>query len=142
MSARRSRSKTLTFVDDVNNNNNSAGVAEGAAGSEPKMVNSNGSPVEMSPANKSLYLSVATSRAFPYVARWLREKSTEMRGTAAALQQECDSALRRELEQLHKTVVDARATTEQERAKMLLRLQELHAVRRHQTSAGEAWLAG
>ncbi|RNF26008.1 uncharacterized protein Tco025E_01757 [Trypanosoma conorhini] len=129
----RSRTPPLTFAA----NKNGAG---GNAGGAPANTDEKGSTAEVNTATKSLYLGVATGRAFPYVAQWLQGKSSEMRDKAGTLASECNTELVRQVDQNHKAIIEGRVASEKERQKMLTFLQEIQSVRVHQRAAGAAWL--
>ncbi|RNF02876.1 hypothetical protein TraAM80_06091 [Trypanosoma rangeli] len=131
-----SRSQTLTFA--VNKNGPSAG---GNAGKANANAEKKSNVVQVNTATKSLYLGVATGRAFPYVARWLQEKSSEMRDRAGALESDCNTELVRQVNQKHKGVIDGRMESLKENQNMLKFLQEIQSVRVHQRVVGAAWLA-
>ncbi|KAF8303135.1 hypothetical protein TcYC6_0042490 [Trypanosoma cruzi] len=137
MSTYSARPTTQTF--SINGNNKKGGLVDGNTGDVTLSLEEKGNVVEINPVTKSLYLTVATSRAFPYVASWLREKSSEMRNEANSLEWNCDMELSRQVDQKHKAVLTGRVASEKERQKMLHFLQELYSVRLHQRVAGESW---
>ncbi|EAN98068.1 hypothetical protein C3747_65g75 [Trypanosoma cruzi] len=137
MSTYSARPTTQTF--SINGSNKKGGLVDGNTGDVTLSLEEKGNVVEINPVTKSLYLTVATSRAFPYVTNWLREKSSEMRNEANSLEWNCDMELSRQLDQKHKAILTGRVASEKERQKMLHFLQELYSVRLHQRAAGESW---
>ncbi|EKF39011.1 hypothetical protein MOQ_000768 [Trypanosoma cruzi marinkellei] len=131
----RPTNRTLSTIS----NNKKGGLLDGNTGDATVSGEEKVNTVEINPATKSLYLTVATSRAFPYVANWLKEKSSEMRNEANSLEWNCEMELSRQVEQKHKAVLTGRVASEKERQKMLHFLQELHSVRLHQRAAGASW---
>ncbi|KAH9588707.1 hypothetical protein LSM04_000587 [Trypanosoma melophagium] len=129
-----SRRTTLTFLKDDD--------ANGQKRTGSSSINyTTSSPVEINPMTKSLYLTVATGRAFPYVAQWFHDKSTEMQKNAQSLEEAFDGVMQNDLNKHHKDILQTRAKHEKERNKLLRLLQELQLVRHHQRSSVEAWIA-
>ncbi|KAG8348923.1 hypothetical protein TRVL_00246 [Trypanosoma vivax] len=117
----------------------SDGERDGAGNGTTGNINGASSP-RAKDQTKSLYLTVSTGRAFPYVAKWIHDKSSEMENATTKLEKDCDGSILQEVWYSHRSVHAAREHNEKSRLRLMDSLQMLLSVLQHQSSAGEVWL--